>query len=690
MTWVEELVSLVLRNGGGIGILPPDPTTIAANPKPVGQVTREDETVPPPRIVMQAQGDGPKDGGDSANRTGILAFCGSPEDAANIPKFVGADGLMFRHPTDKSDTHDHTNPFNCSRDQLVGYVAGCWRTGRTDIVRTLLADHSARGWLCQNTERDIRGGEKTICPDPLFPHEQMYLKVCAGEKDAHLDLLGQAMLQATIEAIPLQPADVEINQLVLECIVCGRLDHFVEFVPNYQERLNDYWGGWRKQQQIADNLGEVVRIELRRYTSFHSLSFPPLPVFKLAFIKDAIQQAYDALTHINWWTKPDNVFLSVPKASLDGFVAALKDGEQQLKYFVKNADALKAMGTSIAQGIGEILRQGPGIGGPFGAAIFGGSTRTEWNEEVDRRLSQIEQKLDSIIAFMSNQLPALVQNALTEALLAQKVNDIKGARVGLGSALVAYQTERSPENKAALRHEADSIARLGVSLAQNGPAWYAGTILAFTAMSSGYSRLILNDPALLAAFKNYAEEYGAIASRWLDVATSRSVAEVNTTSGAEYEAAKKIIDRQPLGNFLLAISLGPIAFGETSYMGFADPNWGRQHTYWGYKAWIDPKTGGQWNGNWGDKQVVNVDEGAPMTPALFASTLGWKHFDLVQTPMPPVKPSEAGDHFNGILALINNAQRVVDVMPARLVELSVAEKAIKNFKESCDQILKLE
>ncbi len=119
------------------------------------------------------------DGGDSANRTGILAMCGSLADQRVLPLFEDGNGWMHRHPTQQP----WNNPKNCTRDQLIPFVAGCWVSGNTAIARRLLIAHEARNWVCQNTERDYPGTTKIFpdMPDFLAPDAQQHLRICAGE-----------------------------------------------------------------------------------------------------------------------------------------------------------------------------------------------------------------------------------------------------------------------------------------------------------------------------------------------------------------------------------------------------------------------------------------------------------------------------------------------------------------------------
>ena len=213
-------------------------------------------------IVNQLQEDGSLDGGDSAHRTGVIAFCNSKKDQGLLNVFE-KEGKMVRHP----QQIPWNNWKNCSRDQLFGYIAGCWRSQQLEIVERLYEQHKHRfpPFTCQNTEADYEGTTKfPPIGDPMGPHDIMYFKICKGEANAHQNLLGQFILQISIE-ISSKDITVEKNQLLLQSIVCGKLNSFVKVHSNYKEALKDYWSGWRKQPEIAEALIQVIEIELERY-----------------------------------------------------------------------------------------------------------------------------------------------------------------------------------------------------------------------------------------------------------------------------------------------------------------------------------------------------------------------------------------------------------------------------------------
>lgn len=212
----------------------------------------------------------PKDGGDSAHRTGTLAFCGSALDQSNLGRFMLESGLMVRHPRQAP----WNNPWNATRDQLIGYLSGCWRAQRFDLSRALYRTHQERGFNCQSRESDEPGTDKPGgIGDVLAPEHLMYFRVCTGDLGAINDLAGQLNLYIGIHFLSTD-LDTEINQTLLMAIVCGQLDIFVKAHPQYRDQLRKYWGQagqagqvevFRYQPCIAEAMIEVVDAELVRY-----------------------------------------------------------------------------------------------------------------------------------------------------------------------------------------------------------------------------------------------------------------------------------------------------------------------------------------------------------------------------------------------------------------------------------------
>jgi hypothetical protein len=255
---LDVITSFVTQTGHGA--LPPNPNTLDGHVPNLEGLARDDLG-----IICQLQEDKTLDGGDSAHRTGVAAFCNSGPDADLLRRFEDNNGIMVRHPTQVP----WNNPNNCTRDQLTGYVAGCWRAGRLDINRRLLEAHANRKppFTCQDTERDYPGTPKDPpIGDPLGPDNIMFLRIAAGDTEAYTDLLGQFSLQISIELAD-RGVTSDQNNLILESIVCGRLNLYVKVHPNYDQILRYYWSNWRGQPRIAEELIWVIKQELKRYPS---------------------------------------------------------------------------------------------------------------------------------------------------------------------------------------------------------------------------------------------------------------------------------------------------------------------------------------------------------------------------------------------------------------------------------------
>jgi hypothetical protein len=190
------------------------------------------------------------DGGDSAQKTGIAAFCNSHLDQQLLPRFMADRAtLVCRNP----DQEEYRNPYGfgkngASRDQVIQYAAGCWRGGRPDLVGRMVVFN---GWT------DI--GQ--VNQDILLPNNTMFLRACAGMTDPAFDPIGQLVLALAIQK---QGANDESNGLIVHSIVCGQLDHFLKKFPDYQDQVHEYWGV-RSQWAIGDALIAAVEAERSRY-----------------------------------------------------------------------------------------------------------------------------------------------------------------------------------------------------------------------------------------------------------------------------------------------------------------------------------------------------------------------------------------------------------------------------------------
>lgn len=403
----------------GMFIVPPDPNRLGSyTPNFDNLKTHRDGL----GILGQIQDDGVIiDFGDAAHKMGIIAFCNSREDQALLPKFE-TDGIMVRHPSQIP----WNNWKNCSRDQLLAFVSGCWRSNQNGIIGRLLDKHYERSIAgiptCQNTENDYEGTTKNpAIGDPLAPHDIMYLRLCNGESNAHLDLFGQFALQVAIEVTP-KSVDNEYTQLLLEAIICGRLDLFTQVHPEYTENLRYYWTK-RKQSEIAEALIHVIEIELPRYEGL--IPFPPIipthllnEIYKLDLTKEIL--SLDPVRKIEL----TNRFLQ----------AALKDAQQYALYLYKlNLAILYLAGKSltwVGDGIAEVVNFiGEGVNFAVDVLLGGLLQKKENLNDLfqgfaDQIVDRLSAKMKEIISeafFADNMLELKIKTTSLE----QKYRDYK-------------------------------------------------------------------------------------------------------------------------------------------------------------------------------------------------------------------------------------------------------------------------
>lgn len=254
---MAEAFKLVLETGLGRRLVSSDPNYLANQ-----GVEAHLEAVPVrSNDLLCAPREGDKtyrDGGDSAQKTGIAAFCNSRLDQQLLPRFM-ADGatLVCRNPDQEEWRHPYGyGDAGTSRDQVIQYAAGCWRAGSRNLVRRMVV---ANGWT------DIG----FVNRDVLLPNNMMFLRACAGMADPAFDPIGQMILALAIEA---QSVSEENNGLIAHSIVCGQLDHFLKKFPNYTDQVHEYWGTpgqrWtgKSQYEIGEALIRAVETERYRYS----------------------------------------------------------------------------------------------------------------------------------------------------------------------------------------------------------------------------------------------------------------------------------------------------------------------------------------------------------------------------------------------------------------------------------------
>lgn len=176
----------------------------------------------------------PLDGGDSANRTGIMAMCGSKQDRELIFKFIVSGGFC-RHPYQPQ----WADPKKSSRDQLVAYAAGLGTFSK--YFAEMLVDKYK--W---HINKDI-----------LLPDVRGHLRRCAGKKTTWLQDLFLTL--SILWSTKITPKE-EQNQIICMVIMAGGKFKklYIRLHPDIRGNLTEYWNGWRDQPEIGDALYEKL------------------------------------------------------------------------------------------------------------------------------------------------------------------------------------------------------------------------------------------------------------------------------------------------------------------------------------------------------------------------------------------------------------------------------------------------
>lgn len=418
------------------------------------------------------------DGGDSAHRAGLLSFCGSQADAATLPRYMLNSGVMVRHPTESP----WNNPWNCTRDQLIGYLSGCWRTGQTELAKALYETHRERNppFTCQSRENDAPGPDKAEgMGDLLGPHELMYFRVCCGDFVAAADLAGNVALYLSIANADDNPdkKGAENNQLMLMAAVCGQLDVFVAKNKNYRAVLEKYWGHDdatdRYMPCVAQSVIEVIEIELKRYPAENLLE-RLLPPHLLKALKDIdLEAALRNLQIANplWWAEKSAKLSLAVLQDLVWYVNALRASGQIATAFQRELIgvlvlASRKMITEVSKFARKNLPAGDLVAPVLSLAssvlgILQGDNADEegaaFREQVRRDLSaiiqntnQILSKVDALSKSVAQLLPdfrdavlAIVTDAFRNEVFDQLVAELPSASLTLAD----YRRDRNEDDR---------------------------------------------------------------------------------------------------------------------------------------------------------------------------------------------------------------------------------------------------
>lgn len=215
------------------------------------------------------------DGGDSASRTGIMAMCGSKDDAILLSKFAyGFGGQLVRHPFQTSngrtgeDFRNWADPKETSRDQLICWAAGVnvW----TPIVNIKNNPFGSETWKYISIATIKTYAEMNfINKDFLPPHVRCALYIVAFQKPPlWIRLIAEPMMLLHLAWSAKFASDEEQNQTVCLCSIYGDewVKRLYDWHPNLYKNLMTYWDGkpWRDQKEISEAMIKFIESKVRK------------------------------------------------------------------------------------------------------------------------------------------------------------------------------------------------------------------------------------------------------------------------------------------------------------------------------------------------------------------------------------------------------------------------------------------
>jgi len=190
----------------------------------------------------------PKDTGaddfmDSSRLVGMMAIVDHPQ-TPDLSKYLIGLSELIRCPITIGPNDMSNVPANFSRDQLLPLIAGMKHQGRDLDCVMIYEAHKGRGWRCQNG-------------DWLSPSHRLHLKLCANLKASwweYLWLRGDILFNAYW--MPLE----EQNQIISMCTIAGKkyLQMWTYHNFDWRKAVLNYWGTWRKEQDLATNIVHEV------------------------------------------------------------------------------------------------------------------------------------------------------------------------------------------------------------------------------------------------------------------------------------------------------------------------------------------------------------------------------------------------------------------------------------------------
>ena len=204
-------------------------------------------------IVQHSPDPSYSDGGDSSNRTALMAFIGSITDQKLIHLFVKG-GLGCRHPSQPP----YNDPRSWTRDQLIPTIAALHGTSQ---AQDLFWGHFKRGFFCQNSHTIDLAPKPWYQRDILSPSHIGHLIMSAQIYPLYPLLLisWPWLVLDLLWSTKVKPFE-EQNQIICMLGTAGVqwLKAYVWLHPDYKKATRDYWGGWRDQVEIGEAIIKYI------------------------------------------------------------------------------------------------------------------------------------------------------------------------------------------------------------------------------------------------------------------------------------------------------------------------------------------------------------------------------------------------------------------------------------------------
>lgn len=191
------------------------------------------------------------DFGDCANRTGIMALCGSKQDQKLLTSFYIGNGYCVRHPF--QEPHNTANTF--SRDQAIPYMAGLYKARYYETANAVLKRIMSNSCFMSNTHFHPSLIKKEFPHEPDFCHPGVIWHFILCAKAYRLYWIAPIgyffQILDLLWACYVKPFD-EQNQNFCMFYVSGLLGLYLRLHPDFDKAMSDYWRGWRDQKEFYE------------------------------------------------------------------------------------------------------------------------------------------------------------------------------------------------------------------------------------------------------------------------------------------------------------------------------------------------------------------------------------------------------------------------------------------------------